>query len=333
VGVGYNTTDGTATAGQDYTAASGTLSWADGEDGIKSFSVTIAQDASDENNEFVNLHLTNPTGGATLGSPSAATLTIIDDEDAGATGTVKFTGMTYNVGEGLPQATVSVARSGGAQGAATVDYDTSDGTAKAGQDYTAVGGTLNWSHGDAADKTFNVPILDDIQFEGNETVGLELSNAGGATLGSPAAATLTINDNDAVPACTDGNNQVCLLDRFLVRIHFMQQSGQSGEARAIKLTDSASSFEFFEAGNVEIVVKLKDACPLAAGSPIRNFWVFIAGLTNVRVEITIIDTKAGNVRKFYNQLGSPFFTPAADSPDGKNNPPGAIQPNFSVAWS
>ena len=325
VGVSYHATDGTATAEQDYIAASGVLSWADGDHGVKAFNVTIDNDAVKESNETVSLRLTSPTGGATLGAPANATMTIVDDDGATTTGSLGFTSTSFSVGEGLPQATVSVSRSGGAQGAASVDYDTSDGIAKAGQDYTAVGGTLNWASGDAADKSFNVPVLDDIAIEGDETVGLALSQAAGATLGSPVAATLTINDNEAVPACADDEQQVCLLDRFLVRIHFMTQGRQAGEARAIKLTDSTSSFEFFEAGNVEIVVKVKDACGFTPPNPIRNFWVFIAGLTNVRVEITIIDTKSGSVRKFYNQLGQPFFTPAPDSPDGKSNQGGAIQ--------
>jgi plastocyanin len=326
VGVSYSTSNGTATAGQDYIAASGTLSWADGEDGIKSFNVQITQDASDENNETVNLQLSDATGGAGLGSPSTATLTIVDDDNPTDTGTVHFTHTTYNVGETVAQATVGVSRTGGAQGAASVDYDTSNGTATAGQDYTAVSGTLNWSNGDAAEKAFNVPILDDTAFEGDETVGLALSQPSGATLGSPAAATLTINDNDTTPPCTDGDFQVCLLGRFLATIHWVRPNNQgAGEGRVTKLTDSAASFEFFEAGNVEVVLKMKDACALPAGNPLRNFWPFVAGLTNVRVELTIIDTQSGVTRRFFNALGAPFFTPATDSPDGKTNPPGAIQ--------
>jgi hypothetical protein len=69
---------------------------------------------------------------------------------------------------------------------------------------------------------------------------------------------------------------------------------------------------------------MKDACGLPQSNPLRNFWAFVAGLTNVRVELTIIDTESGAVRRFFNGLGQPFFTPAADSPDGKANPPGAI---------
>jgi YVTN family beta-propeller protein len=80
VGASFATSDGTATAGSDYTAASGTLSWADGDSAPKTFVVPILQDALVEGNETVNLTLSAPTGGATLGAPSTAVLTIVDDD-------------------------------------------------------------------------------------------------------------------------------------------------------------------------------------------------------------------------------------------------------------
>ncbi len=80
VAVNYATANGTATAGGDYTAANGTLNWNDGESGSKTFTVSILDDSLVENSETVNLTLSNATGGATLGSPNAATLTIVDND-------------------------------------------------------------------------------------------------------------------------------------------------------------------------------------------------------------------------------------------------------------
>lgn len=82
VGVSYATSNGSATAGSDYTAASGTLSWANGDSANRTFSVTIANDSTVESSETVNLSLSNPTGGATLGSLATATLTLTDDDVA-----------------------------------------------------------------------------------------------------------------------------------------------------------------------------------------------------------------------------------------------------------
>jgi hypothetical protein len=78
-----------------------------------------------------------------------------------------------------------------------VSYATSDGTAGAG-DYTTSSGTLTFSQGEFS-KDFIVPVTDDVDFEGDETVNLALSNPAGCVLGNPASAVLTIIDNDQSP--------------------------------------------------------------------------------------------------------------------------------------
>jgi subtilisin-like proprotein convertase family protein len=77
--VNYATSNGTATAGLDYTAASGTLNFADGETS-KTFNVSIIDDTLAEPNETVNLALSGPTNGATIGTPGTAVLTIVDND-------------------------------------------------------------------------------------------------------------------------------------------------------------------------------------------------------------------------------------------------------------
>ena len=81
VTVDYATNDGTATSGEDYTAATGTLTFADGE-ANKTFQITITNDSTDEPDETVNLVLRNATGGAALGTPATSSLTIKDDDQA-----------------------------------------------------------------------------------------------------------------------------------------------------------------------------------------------------------------------------------------------------------
>lgn len=202
VQVSYASSDGSATAGSDYTASSGTLSWADEDAADKSFTVPISNDASDEADETVNIALSAPTNGATLGTPNTAVLTIVDDDAPTTAGSLQFSAPTYSVGEAGVQATIAVNRVGGSDGAVQVDYASSDGSATAGSDYTSASGTLSWADGEATDKTFTVPISNDAVDEIDETVNLALSNAtGGASLGL-ASATLTILDDDSASGST-----------------------------------------------------------------------------------------------------------------------------------
>ncbi len=80
VTVDYVTRDGTASAGADYAAASGTITFTDGENTPKTFSVGVTDDTVAEGDETIQLALSNPTGGALPGSPSSAVLTIADDD-------------------------------------------------------------------------------------------------------------------------------------------------------------------------------------------------------------------------------------------------------------
>ena len=76
----------------------------------------------------------------------------------------------------------------------TVDYATADGTAKAGEDYTATSGTLTFAAGETA-KTVSVPVLDDSLDEGEETFTLRLSNATGARVADGEATGTIANDD------------------------------------------------------------------------------------------------------------------------------------------
>ncbi|RYY44497.1 MAG: DUF11 domain-containing protein, partial [Actinomycetales bacterium] len=195
VTVGYATSNGTAGSG-DYTSASGTLTFADG-DTTKTFTVATTQDTSVESDETVDLELSNPGGGATLGDADA-TVTIIDDDDEEPEppvepGTVGFAVTNTDVDEG-GTATVTVERTGGTDGDVTVDYATSNGTADS-DDYTSASDTLAFADGETS-KTFDVDTTQDTRVEADETVDLTLSNpTGGATIGD-GDATLTITDDD-----------------------------------------------------------------------------------------------------------------------------------------
>ena len=80
---------------------------------------------------------------------------------------------------------------------ATVDWETLDGSAKAGEDYVAASGTLAFRRGETV-KTVRVAVIDDAHDEGNEVMLLMLPNAQGAVIGD-AVAKGTIENSDRMP--------------------------------------------------------------------------------------------------------------------------------------
>jgi Ca2+-binding RTX toxin-like protein len=124
---------------------------------------------------------------------------------AQSSGSLQFSAPTYQVNENGGNAVITVTRTGGSGGAVSVHFTSSNGTATEGADYLFTDGFLTWGAGDTAEKTFTVPIIDDTDVEGNETVNLTLNNPnGGATLGTPRTAVLSIIDNDMVAASCAG---------------------------------------------------------------------------------------------------------------------------------
>ncbi len=306
VSVQYTTGNGSATAGNDYTTRSGTLNWADNDDGPKTFTVPILEDTADEPNETVNLTLAAPTGGAALGSPSSAVLTITDNDASGPpppAGNLRFSVADQNAEESGGDRSVTVQRESGTAGAVSVDYASVGGTATAGDDFTAVSGTLSWGGGDGAAKSFQLPILDDSDTEGDETVTLALTEpTGGAGLGAPSTQTVTIlDDDDFVPGpCIEDANTLCLLgERFRVQVTFTPPGGVEQPANAIPFTDRAGLFWFFNANNIEMLVKMQNACVV----PFDRYWVFFAATTNVAFDVVVTDTVGEKVRRYSNPQG------------------------------
>jgi len=236
VSVQYATSDGTAHAGTDYTAASGMLNWSNGDSSTKSFSVPILHGAT---GGTVNLTLSSAGGGATLGSPSTAVLTIQAPQSAGALG---FVQVSPSVSEAAGSVAVQVSRTGGSSGAVSVNYATGGGTAVPGTNYTSTSGTLNWAAADHATKSFNVQVLDDHVVDGTHTVVLTLSNpTGGASL-SPAVATLSITDADSsgAPPKAPSNLAATPLDTGDVKLTWMLNStNQTGLVIQSRTLDGA----------------------------------------------------------------------------------------------
>ena len=131
----------------------------------------------------------------TLGTPYTATLSIHDNE---ATPSVSFVSSAYTVTENSASVQMAVSLNLASAQNITVDYMTTAGEAKAGEEYAPITGTLTFEPGDT-EKTITVPILDDGLDEDSETFIVSLANAANATLGAATNAVVAVTDDDAPP--------------------------------------------------------------------------------------------------------------------------------------
>lgn len=185
--VSYATVNGTATAGSDYTAASGLLTFSPGQT-TATVSVTVAGDTTPEADETLTVVLSNPVGSQIV--RGTATGTIYNDDGVSITDISVVEGPTRTIA-------VTVSLSGAAATPITVNYQTRDGTATAGLDYTATSGSLTFAAGETS-KTINVGIIDDTIFEGNETFQILLTAGANATI-VDGIGTVTITNDDTRP--------------------------------------------------------------------------------------------------------------------------------------
>ncbi len=179
VTVDFATGDGSATSGVDYTATTQTLTFNPGD---VSKTVQVPVLGNTVGLRSANLFLRNATGGGSLGTPASAQLRIAD-----ANNSVGFSAIAYTVDEGAGAAVVTVLRTG-TTGDVLVDVATSDGSATAGADYTALATTITFAAG-VTQRTVLVPITNDGTLESPETLTVTLSNARLAAGGAVPIAT------------------------------------------------------------------------------------------------------------------------------------------------
>jgi len=204
--VSYVTSNGSATAGSDYTAVSGTLTFTSGET-EKTVTVPITDDTIYEGDETFYVTLSN--GVNCQIAIYKWTVTITDNDDPP---TISINDINFTEGDSVTNdVSFSVTLSSISSKTVTVAYATADNTATAGSDYTAVSGTLTFSPGETA-KTVTVKVTGDTADEENETFYLNLSSPTNATIAG-SQGVLTITDNDAPPTIsindvtvTEGNS-------------------------------------------------------------------------------------------------------------------------------
>ena len=156
----------------------------------------------------------------------------------------------------------------------------------------------------AGEKSFEVPILDDGVIEGSETFEITLSGpTGGADLGTPASAVVTLADNDVEPSeCVTDATTLCLGDgRFQIRIDWRDFEDRTGSGQVVAggAADDSGLFWFFAPANWEVLVKTVDGCGFNG-----HHLFFAAATTNVEYTLTVTDTERGQVKRYRNPLGT-----------------------------
>ena len=218
VTVDWETADGTATAGTDYTAANGTLTFKAG-DASQTVTVTVTGDDTDEPNETLTVTLSNESG-ATL-ADATGTGTITDDDGPPAV-TLVLTPASITENGGRSTVTASLDRPSSA--ATTVTVSATPVSPAVSGDYTL---SANPTLAIAAGQTTSTGVVtitaaDNTVYEGDKTVTVSATAANDQGVTAPDNATLTITEDDAAPvvtvaaeaaAVTEGEDAVFVLTR------------------------------------------------------------------------------------------------------------------------
>ena len=201
VTVDYSLNAGTATAGSEFDATGGTLSFANGET-TKTIVVPITDDSTVELNETFSAVLSNPSSGTIVTSTATGTINNDDSSVASISGSIVTEGDS-----GTASLTFTVSLTNPSDANVTVTRETTTaGSAAAGTDFTALSAaTFTVPAGDTT-ASFNVSVIGDNDVESNETVSAKISNIGtsgrSVTLGTATVSGTIIDDDPLLVAGT-----------------------------------------------------------------------------------------------------------------------------------
>ncbi len=100
--------------------------------------------------------------------------------------------------------------------------------------------------------------------------------------------------------CVESSTTTCLSgNRFAISVNYSTASSGSGQGKPIKYTADSGLFWFFESTNIEMLVKVLNACSVN-----NRFWVFGAASTDVGYTITVRDSQAGTSKTYTNPVGT-----------------------------
>ena len=187
-----------------------TIQFADGEVS-KVVEIPLVDDGVHEGNETFNVRIAGTSGGAGIGNPASTTVTILDDDPDTSITTIHLDAVSYFIQENGGKITLNVVRSGNLDRMASVDFTTTDGSAKAGKDYKTVKGRLTFRP-KVKTKSIEIPIINDGIYEKESSFTLVLTAVdSGSKLAKPEAAIIRIGNDDVLPTAslgTSGNKGV-----------------------------------------------------------------------------------------------------------------------------
>ena len=187
-----------ATEGDDFTALTERLTWAEGDAADKQIIVPIApDDGAPEEQEDFDVELSDVQGGAGLGT-SITTVSIASDATDAGMFAIESEGLQVSEQDRTVQ--VYITRSYSWSGAVAVTVGLASDTATAGDDFVPDPLTVSWADGDSEGKFVDIPVVNDSADESSEQFTLQLSDpTGGALVGPRSTASVTILDDDSAP--------------------------------------------------------------------------------------------------------------------------------------
>jgi hypothetical protein len=277
--VQYATSNGTATAGQDYTQTSGTLTFLNGETG-KLITIPILNDTTDEPDETLNFTLSNPTNGAQLINPSTAVITVTDNDNPPIVSVNDVSVLEGN--ENLTAFAFSVSLSEASAFATSVNWATSNGTANATTDYQTASGTVNFAPGETT-KQITVQVIGELLVEINETFNVNLS----------APTLLTIGDGQGVGTILDDDNPG--------KLSFSLAPYSGTEGNSVTVTVSRTNGT---AGTVSVDYATGGgtAAPYTDYTPVSGSLLFTSGETTKTFTVNLLDDQLTEPTENFNVI-------------------------------
>lgn len=291
VEVDFATSDGTATVGSDYSAASGTVTFPAGTT-TQVVTVHVLGDILDELDEMFFVDLSNPTNATILDNQGKAT--ILDDDDPPSLSIDDVSVVEGDAGTTAAEFTVSLSTASGLS--VSVDYASVNGTAMAGSDYSPVSGTLIFPAGTTT-RPIMVQVIGDTLDELDEMFFIDLTQPSNASILDDQGLGTIVDDDEAPSLSIDDVSVV---------------EGNAGTTAAV-FTVSLSTASGL---SVSVDYASADGTAMAGSdySSVSGTLVFPAGTTTWPITVPVIgDTLAEPLETFFVNLSNPVNATLSDN--------------------